>query len=94
MNLLFKADNGEEFSLGTYSFEIINKRDVFDEDDLSGDYYNETIIELNTDGCQNVAKKVEQVINIEYKHRKDLKAKLEDFVKFLKGCKYVKAKIC
>lgn len=57
MNMLFKSDNGEEFSLGTYSFDIINKRDVFDEDDLSNGYCDEVIVELNTNGCQNVAKK-------------------------------------
>jgi len=93
MNLLFKDINGEEFSLGTCSFDIINRKDVFDDDDLDNDYYSDIMVELKDKGCQNVAHKIEEVIYTKNTYREDLVNKLEKFVEYLKKCKHVKAKI-
>jgi len=93
MNLLFKDINGEEFSLGTCSFDIINRKDVFDDDDLDNNYYSDIMVELKDKGCQNVAHKIEEVIYAKNTYREDLVNKLEKFVEYLKKCKHVKAKI-
>lgn len=97
MNLLFKDIYGKEFSLGTYSFDILNKRDIFDEDSINSDYFSDIIVELNSDGCKNVSNKINNLINtdlyIKEIIRKDLLEKIIAFSVFLKRCKYVKAKI-
>jgi hypothetical protein len=93
MNLLFKDINGEEFSLGTCSFDIINRKDVFDDDDLDNNYYSDIMVELKDKGCQNVAHKIEEVIYAKNTYREDLVNKLEKFVEYLKNVSMLRLKL-
>lgn len=95
MNLEFINDNNNKFSLGSVSFNILDKENIFDNYNEDNDYYSDVIFMI-TDNikCSQLSNDINNLlIKLTGIIREDMQIKLKQFSQFINQSNKIIAKI-
>lgn len=84
MEIKFKANNNTDFSLGSVSFNFLDKKSVFDNYQQDHDEHSIVILEVLSTDVRDLSRDVIVAVESEPQLRVDIAEKLKNFAEWLK----------
>lgn len=91
MNLEFQAANNTNFTLGSVSFNFLDKKDIFDNYQQDHDENSIVILEVLSTDVEDLSKDIMNAVDSEPQLREDITDKLRIFAIWLKSSQGFKA---